>query len=107
VCINPVVTCQGALKSEPTSIIVTGDGSEFVTNLLWTGWGQPTATGSGTMKIDNCNPNCAQGSFTDYMATVVVSGLTSYGSGKQAYADMTVKAPGSPYGTKSYQHLAP
>jgi len=106
VCISPVVTCRGELKTEPKTILVTGDGSEFVTDLVWTGWGLATATGSGTMKIDNCNPNCAQGTFTDYVATVVVSDLTGY-TGGAAYATMMVAAPGSPYGTKTYHHLAP
>jgi hypothetical protein len=106
VCVTPVVTCRGELKSEPSQIIVSGDGSAFISGLTWIGWGLPGATGSGTLKLDNCNPNCAQGSFTDYVATVVLSDLTGYVGGA-AYATMEVDAAGSPFGTKTYHHLAP
>ncbi len=106
VCVTPVVTCNGELKSQPTQIILSGDGTAFVTALTWTGWGLEGATGHGTLKLDNCDPNCAQGSLTSYVATIVLSKLTPY-TGGAAYADMLVDAAGSPFGTKSYKHLAP
>jgi len=106
VCVTPVVTCNGELKSEPRQIILSGDGTAFVTGLLWTGWGSNGATGSGTLKLDNCNPNCAQGTLTGYQATIVLSDLTGYVGGA-AYATMMVAAPGSPFGTRTYHHLAP
>jgi eukaryotic-like serine/threonine-protein kinase len=106
VCVTPVVTCKGELKTEPGEIYVSGDGSAFITGLTWTGWGLSSATGSGTLKIDNCSPNCAQGSFTDYQVTVILSKLTGYGGGA-AYATMMVDAPGSPFGLRVYHHLTP
>lgn len=106
VCVTPVVTCKGELKTQPSQIVLSGDGTAFVTGLLWTGWGSNGATGSGTLKLDNCNPNCAQGSLTGYQATVVLSDLTGYAGGA-AYATMMVAAPGSPFGTRTYHHLAP
>ena len=107
VCIAPVVSCQGELKSQPETILLSGDGSVFVNDLAWTGWGSEGATGHGTLKIDNCKPNCAQGSFKDYEATIVVDNLTPYDSGKQAYDTMNVEAPGSPFGSHTYHNLAP
>ncbi|HET7015849.1 MAG TPA: hypothetical protein VFI65_18150 [Streptosporangiaceae bacterium] len=107
VCIAPVVTCQGELKSQPEMILLSGDGSLFVNDLAWTGWGSEGATGHGTLKIDNCKPNCAQGSFKDYEATIVVDNLTPYGNGKQAYDTMNVEAPGTPFGSHTYHNLAP
>jgi hypothetical protein len=107
VCIAPVVSCQGELKSQPETILLSGDGSVFVNGLAWTGWGSEGATGHGTLKIDNCKPNCAQGSFKDYEATIVVDNLTPYDSGKQAYDTMNVEAPGTPYGSHTYHNLAP
>jgi hypothetical protein len=107
VCIAPVVSCQGELKSQPATILLSGDGSIFVNDLSWTGWGSEGATGHGTLKIDNCEPNCAQGSFKDYAATIVVDGLTPYDSGKQAYDTMNVETPGTPFGSHTYHNLAP
>jgi hypothetical protein len=106
VCVTPVVTCRGELKTEPSEIIVSGDGTAFITGLVWTGWGLSSATGAGTLKLDNCNPDCAQGSLKPYRVTVVVSKLTPYVGGA-AYATMVVAAPGSPYGTKTFRSLAP
>jgi hypothetical protein len=108
VCTTPSVGCNGEMRTQPSQIIVSGDGSAFVSGLTWTGWGSEGATGSGTLKLDNCQPNCAQGKFTPYVATITLSDLTSYGSaGLQGYADMTVSAPGSQYGTQSYSGLLP
>jgi hypothetical protein len=108
VCTTPSVGCNGEMRTEPSQIIVSGDGSAFISGLTWTGWSDSGATGSGTLKLDNCQPNCAQGKFTPYEATVTLSDLTSYGSaGLQGYADMTVSAPGSQYGTQSYSGLLP
>jgi len=86
---------------------VSGDGSAYIKGLTWTAWGSEGATGSGTLELNNCEPNCAGGTDTPYQATITLSDLTSYGGGKQAYADMTVSAPGSPYGTQSYHGLLP
>ena len=88
-------------------ILLSGDGSIFVNGLSWTGWGSEGATGHGTLKIDNCEPNCAQGSFKDYEATIVVDDLTPYDSGKQAYDTMNVEASGTPFGSHTYHNLAP
>jgi hypothetical protein len=107
VCIAPVVSRQGELKSQPETILLSGDGSIFVNALAWTGWGSEGATGHGTLKIDNCKPNCAQGSFKDYEATIVVDNLTPYDSAKQAYDTMNVEAPGTPFGSHTYHNLAP
>jgi serine/threonine-protein kinase len=107
VCTFPADTCSSStpsqMKSEPTQIVTSGDGSGFVKNLVWSGWGQPTATGTGLEEVDNCNPNCAQGTYTGYQATITLTSLTSYGtSGNQAYANMAISAPGSPSPSQSF-----
>jgi len=108
VCITPNVSCGASeMHTEPTQIVLSGDGSTFISGLTWTGWGSSGATGSGTLKVDNCEPNCAQGKLAPYPATVTLSDLTSYSGSKQGYADMTVTAPTSSFGTQTYSHLLP
>jgi serine/threonine protein kinase len=106
VCTFPADTCNSgnltAMKTEPAQIVTTGDGSGFVKGLTWSGWGTAVALGSGLLEIDNCIPNCAQGTFTGYQATVTLSGRTPYGSGAEAYANMTITAPGSPVPHESF-----
>lgn len=107
VCTFPVGTCSGQMRTQPSQILTSGDGSAYVRGITWSGWGSPTATGSGTMEIDDCTPNCAEGTFTGYPATITLSGLTPYGNGKQAYADMTINTASAAGGTRSYHHLLP
>jgi hypothetical protein len=101
VCTFPADTCNSSnpsqMKTEPAQIVTTGDGSGYLKSLTWSGWGTATAQGTGTLEVDNCTPNCAQGTFTGYPATVTLTNPTAYGNGNQAYADMTVSAPTSPY----------
>ncbi|MCQ4084716.1 hypothetical protein NGB36_30115 [Streptomyces sp. RB6PN25] len=44
---------------KPATFQVTNDIA--LSGLHWSGWGTPTARGEGTLTIDTCTPNCAQG----------------------------------------------
>jgi hypothetical protein len=109
VCVSPVVSCSGQMRTEPAQVLVSADGSGYVHDLTWSGWGGATARGAGTLEVDNCSPNCAQGTYTGYPATVTLSRLTPYGSGRRAYADMVISVPAAPAGVGpfSYKHLVP
>ena len=107
VCTFPADTCTGyggssEMKTEPTQITASGDGSAYVKNLTWSGWGSATVTGTGTLELDDCNPSCAQGTFTGYPATVTLSSPVGFGNGEQAYSVMVVSAPSSPFQTRSF-----
>lgn len=103
VCTDPTgASCAGTMRTKPARILTSGDSSTYVDGLTWSGWGGPTAVGSGNMKVNNCQPNCAQGTFTAYPATVTLTGLTPYAGGKQAYADITISAPTAPAPANSY-----
>ena len=39
-------------------------------HLNWSSWTQTAALGSGAVWLDNCTPNCAQGTFSPYAVTV-------------------------------------
>jgi len=103
VCYSPVIPCNGSLmKSEPATLLLSGDGSIFVAGITWSGWGTTTAQGTGTLRVDNCDPNCAAGTLSNYPATITVSGLTPYNGG-QAYSSMTVSAPSDSF-SQTYDH---
>src|ERR1700733_8585265 len=40
---------------------LSGDGTTALWNMTWTTWDAAEAVGTGTEKIDDCNPNCAAG----------------------------------------------
>jgi serine/threonine protein kinase len=106
VCTMPAIGCTGdnasALSTEPTSITVSADGSAYLKDLTWSGWGAATAVGAGVLEADNCDPNCAQGSDTPYDATVTLSRLAPYGDGQQAYSVMTTNVPGAPSRSETF-----
>jgi len=107
VCITPVVTCNSSeLKTEPKTLLLSGDGSVFATAITWSGWGTGTAQGTGTLKVDNCNPNCAQGTLTGYPATITLTALTPF-QGGQAYGSMTISAPSDSYSRTYATNLVP
>jgi hypothetical protein len=108
VCTDPAVGCTdlGAsqyMEVRPKQILNSGDGSGYVTNLVWSDWGGTQAQATGTEKINNCSPNCAQGHYTSYPATVTLAGPTPYGTGLEAYSTIVIQAPTAPEGgTFSY-----
>ena len=69
------------MEVRPKEITTSGDGSGYVQDLVWSGWGTARATATGTEKLNNCEPNCAQGKYTAYPATVTLAGLKPYGTG--------------------------
>jgi hypothetical protein len=84
------------MQVRPKNIGLAADGTGSVNNLVWSGWGSPRATAIGILEINNCNPNCAQGTFTGYPATVTLAGLTPYGTGLEAYSTIVVQSPSAP-----------
>jgi hypothetical protein len=97
VCRDPAVPCSGAeMQTEPTDMSSTADGSRTVSGISWSGWGSATATGTGTMGVDNCDPTCANGTYSYYPATVILSGLKPYLSGTEGYDTIVFNVPTYP-----------
>jgi hypothetical protein len=98
VCSDPADGCTQAgasqqMEVKPKEILVSGDGSGYVDGLTWSNWGGSQATATGTLKLNNCDPNCAQGTYTGYPAMVTVAGPKDYGTGLQAYSTIVVQSP--------------
>ena len=45
----------------PQSVALAGDGSAGMEKLVWTQWGQTSASGSGVAWASDCDPDCAHG----------------------------------------------
>jgi hypothetical protein len=93
-CTQPADGCTvvSQMKSQPTAMNLSGDGTLYVQGITWRGWGTATATGTGTASLDNCKPNCAQGSYAKHPATLVLSDPRSW-HGKMAYSRQTDSVP--------------
>lgn len=67
------------LQWKPIQIVYSGDGQAFLagtgstsSHLVWTTWSSRQGRGRGADWHNNCVPNCAEGTFTAYPATVRV-----------------------------------
>jgi hypothetical protein len=96
VCVDPAEACTAAeLRERPRTMVVTGDGSGYMTRISWASWGGAEATGAGTYEGDTCVPSCAQGTFKGYPATLTLSGPSHFRAGRQMYTRVTIVARGA------------
>ena len=67
-----LVNCTGAGQVRPAGYdIGCMPSNELVTGLRWTSWSS-AAFGSGILKVNNCTPTCAQGTYVKYPILVVL-----------------------------------
>src|SRR5689334_16723694 len=68
-----LVSCAGAGQVRPARYDGPGcmPANELVAGLTWTSW-RSAAFGSGVLKVNNCTPTCAQGSYVKYPILVVL-----------------------------------
>jgi len=85
----------------PSQFNYTQDGTGSVSNITWSTWSSAGATGTGTVNLNNCVPNCASGTFTGYPATVTLSGASQTSQG-YVFTQMVISAPGSPDPTQTF-----
>ncbi len=52
---------------------LSGDSTAFLYKMNWTSWSAAEAVGTGTYKIDDCNPNCAGGTVYPVATTVTLT----------------------------------
>lgn len=58
---------------KPSQIDFSADGGNIVTDITWSSWTATGAVGEGTSVIQNCVPNCAQGTTTPVPTTITLT----------------------------------
>jgi len=67
-----LVNCNGVGQVRPTGYdIGCMPSNELVTGLTWTSW-RSAAFGSGILKVNDCTPTCAQGTYVKYPILAVL-----------------------------------
>jgi hypothetical protein len=68
---------NGTLLHEPAcggfGCALSGDSTAFLANMTWNTWSGAEAVGTGTYKVDDCNPNCAAGHVYPVATVVTLS----------------------------------
>jgi len=63
-----------SVSYRPRQLDLAGDGSGYVRNVTWSSWLPGTAIGSGEYGLDDCEPDCGDGTFHYARTTIVLSG---------------------------------
>lgn len=58
---------------KPVAIYLSADGTGDIGHISWQSWTADKAVGTGTKYLNNCIPNCAQGTQSQVSATLVFS----------------------------------
>ena len=73
----PAQDINGTLLHEPacggSGCALSGDSTAFLANMTWTTWSGTEAVGTGTYKLNDCNPNCAAGHVYPVATVVTLS----------------------------------
>ena len=71
-----IFQCGGRRSVRPDEIVLScADRGMILEKLTWHDWGASTATATGVLSEDNCEPSCAGGHVVSFSAEVSVTGL--------------------------------
>jgi hypothetical protein len=78
----PTVSTDNAIDPavqavKPSTIDLSADGNGDLNGLTWSSWTAYSAEGSGSFNVNNCQPNCAEGTTVDVTVSVALSAPTS------------------------------
>ena len=93
--------CYTTGRVKPTRIVLAcGDGNGVVENLTWLKWSSKVAIGKGDLNQNDCNPDCAEGTFRTYPARFLLS-ETVPTAGREYFTKVTITFVGkSPMGQR-------
>jgi hypothetical protein len=78
----------------PVSVVLTcGDGGFVAEDLVWSDWGGARPQASGTVSVNDCDPDCATGGRDEYPVTLEASELRDCRYGKAQYTRVTYSFP--------------
>lgn len=81
--------CQGVPVRAPSTItFACADGGIVGTKITWTDWGSYYAHGQGTLSVNDCTPDCADGHFQKYRLSLIAFGKQTCPNGELAYASV-------------------
>jgi hypothetical protein len=69
-----LLTCTGKVTAKPSTYTLScADANAGWTGMTWSAWNASSASGHGTLRQNDCTPNCVSGKFINYHATVTLS----------------------------------
>ena len=105
-----VYDCSNQPQVRPSTFDFFCDGSGSFTKLRWSTWNASIAAGTGVEYVDNCSPNCAQGTWSHRTVDLILwrSEPVKGHPGERGYTQMTTLYPGHPVdGHNTYTQTPP
>jgi hypothetical protein len=104
-----VYDCSNKPEVRPGTFDLFCDGSGYFTRLDWNTWSTSVATATGVVYLNNCEPNCAQGTWSHRTVDLIFwRSLPVKGHpGERGYSQMTVLYPGRAIGGQNTYTQAP
>ncbi len=84
---------------KPRRLNPSVDGSLYVQGMQWTVWDDRRAVGEGIAHVNDCDPNCAEGHYTEHRVTVRLAHPREL-CGSRFFTSLRVK--GSGYRTSAH-----
>ena len=67
-----IANCDGDRSVSPVTIVLScADGNEIVEHARWSAWDATSATGTGVLTTNDCQPTCASGTFHSHNVDLV------------------------------------
>ena len=86
---------KARLSEDPATIVIAcADGGIGLQDLHWTAWGVTSATGTGTLWLNLCTPDCAVGTIAHFRAEVTLSTVV-HGTAGPAFTQVSLAYPGA------------
>jgi len=92
--------CGSNLQAMPDVVLVVCNTNDITArNLIWSGWGKPTATAKGSATVDLCAyEDCISGEYTSVPAEITVSKIVQCSENTRAYSTLRyLFTDGSPF----------
>jgi hypothetical protein len=66
-----VANCERESFRPKTIVVTCADQNFTIRSIRWSDWTTTSATGTGTARVNDCQPNCAAGRFRSYRGVTV------------------------------------
>jgi hypothetical protein len=89
-----ITNCNRAASRPKLLTLTCGDGDTVLKGLSWSSFGAATARARGTLVMNTCNPNCAQGKDVSYPVRVQATNPRGCKGGVRVYDKLTLQFTG-------------
>jgi hypothetical protein len=89
-----ITNCVKASTRPKALTLACGDGNTVLSGLRWSSFGSASAAAKGTLEMNTCTPNCAQGKVVKYPVSVKAGDVRSCKAGLRVYNKLTLTFTG-------------